>query len=274
MIKNAVQNKLVYLMPLIIFLGFTAWWIYLSTLDISLTRNSRQVWGAIYQVLALYGAVSGIFISHKWGGYKSVLGRSILAFSIGLFLQSIGQTYSSYYVFAYNVESPSYPGLGDIGFFSSVLSYIYGVVLLTKVSGARFSFKKIQYKLFAFFLPLLILVGSYIFFLKGYEFDFTNKLKIFLDFGYPFGQALYVSIAILVLVASRNFLGGIMKAPILFLIIALLFQYFSDFFFLYEANAGTWYVGNINDYLYFSSYFLMTMALIFLGSTFDKFKES
>jgi len=123
-------------------------------------------------------------------------------------------------------------------------------------------------------IPVVILIGSYLFFLKGYEFDWLNPVKIFLDFGYPLGQAIYVSIAILTLLLSRNLLGGVMKKPIFYLIFALIFQYLSDFFFLYQSNIGVWYVGNINDYLYFVSYSIMTMAIIYMGSTFTRIQQS
>lgn len=268
------KSKSIYFVPVIIFVLFSIWWLYLRFHDVDSTRNGRQLWGATYQVLALYGGIIGIIISNKWGGYKSLFGRAIMFFSLGLFLQCFGQTYSSYYVFHNVVESPSYPGIGDIGFFGSVLAYIYGVILLARVSGTGVSLKKIHNKAWALLLPIMILWGSYFFFLRGYEFDWSDKLKTFLDFGYPFGQALYVSIAILCLILSRNILGGIMKKPIIFLIFALLFQYFADFFFLYEANAGVWYVGNINDYLYAASYFIMCLSLIQIGSAFTKIQNS
>ncbi len=262
------------IIPLIIFLAFTAWWIYIKSFDIETTRNMRQLWGATYQILAFYGAIVGFTISHRWGGYKSMLGRALLAFSFGLLLQTFGQSYSSYYVYFYNVESPAYPSIGDIGFFGSVISYIYGIVLLSKLSGIRVSLQKMQNKAWIIVIPAIILIGSYMFFLKGYEFDWSNKIKIFLDFGYPLGQAFYVSMAIMALFLTRNVLGGIMKKPILFLIFALLFQYFSDFFFLYEANKGIWYVGNINDFLYSASYLIMTLSLIMFGITFHQIRNS
>ena len=272
--KFFTKIRLLYLISILIFLFFTIWWLYLRKLGIETTGNARQLWGATYQILALYGGIIGIFISKKWGGYKSILGRVILFFSIGLFLQVFGQTYSSYYVFHFNVESPSYPGIGDIGFFGSVIAYIYAVFLLSKLSGIGSSLKKIQNKILLILIPLIILVSSYFFFLKGYEFDWSNKIKVFLDFGYPIGQALYVSVAILTLFLSRKFLGGVMKKPILFLVFALIFQYFADFFFLYEANAGVWYVGNINDYLYVTSYFIMSISLIQIWIAFDKIKNT
>ena len=115
---------------------------------------------------------------------------------------------------------------------------------------------------------------SYSFFLRDYQFDWSNKLKVFLDFGYPFGQAIYVSIAIMALILCKNVLGGIMKKPLTFMLLALVVQYFCDFMFLYQANAGTWYVGGVNDYMYFVSYFLMTISLIYIGGMFDHIKES
>lgn len=274
MIQKFTKSNLIYWIPAIIFVLFSVWWLYLRNFELGATRDARQLWGATYQILALYGGIVGTFISYRWGGHKSVFGRVILAFSIGLFLQCFGQTYSSYYVFHYHVEAPSYPGIGDIGFFGSVISYIYGVFLLLKVSGAIVSLKKISNKVGAVLIAVIILGISYFFFLKGYEFDWTQKLKIFLDFGYPFGQAIYVSMAVLALIMSRNILGGIMKTPILLLIFALLFQYFSDFFFLEQAALGTWYVGNINDYLYCASYFVMSISLIQIGKTFYKIQNS
>ncbi len=87
-----------------------------------------------------------------------------------------------------------------------------------------------------------------------------------LDFGYPLGQAIYVSLAILVAFLSRSTLGGVMRMPTLCLLYALVFQYFCDFTFLYQVQHGTWYVGGINDYMYFASYFFMTISLGFIGT--------
>ena len=272
--KEHKWSKFSYIIPILIFIGFTIWWLYLRQFDSDVTRNGRQLWGATYQILAFYGAIVGLLISKKWGGYKSQLGRVALAFSAGLFLQCFGQTYSSYYVYHFAVESPPYPAIGDIGFFGSVLAYIYAVVLLSKISGVKTTLKQVHNKIFAFIIPCVILASSYFFFLKGYEFDWSSPTQIVLDFGYPFGQAFYVSIAILALVMSRNILGGIMRKSILLLIFALLFQYFSDVMFLYEAIRGSWYVGNINDYLYASSYFILFLSLVKLGSTFEKIKNS
>ncbi|MCX6757631.1 MAG: hypothetical protein NTZ44_01990 [Candidatus Nomurabacteria bacterium] len=252
-----------------LFVIISIWYFYLHTIDLSLTERMRQIWGSAYQVLAIFGGIFGLFVSKKWSGRKSLLGRAILYFSIGLLLQSFGQSVSSYYNFFQNQAIP-YPSFGDIGFFGSIFAYIAGAYTLMKATSFASSVKSIKGKSVAIILPLIILVASYFFFLQGYEFDWSNKLKIFLDFGYPFGQAIYVSVAILALFFSRNSLGGFLRKPIIFIIIALVFQYISDFTFLYQANAGTWYVGGMNDFLYAISYFLMALALINLGTVFKK----
>jgi hypothetical protein len=118
-------------------------------------------------------------------------------------------------------------------------------------------------------IPLVLLITCYFIFLQGYQFDWTHKLKIFLDFGYPLGQAIYVSIALLAYFMSRNYFDGLLRRPVVFLIAALIFQYISDFTFLYQSNANTWYVGGMNDFFYFLSYTLMTLTLIYLGGVYD-----
>jgi hypothetical protein len=175
---RAISSKTAYLFPIIIFAAFTAWWLYLRQFELDSTRDGRQLWGATYQILALYGGVVGLFISHKWGGTKSLLGRIIIAFSVGLLLQLLGQTYSSYYVYYYAVESPPYPAIGDIGFFSSVLVYIYAVFLLSKISGVKLALKKWGNKVVAFMIPCIVLFSSYYFFLTGYEAEGYSKVGI------------------------------------------------------------------------------------------------
>ncbi|HEY4513393.1 MAG TPA: hypothetical protein VJH06_02670 [Candidatus Paceibacterota bacterium] len=272
-----MKGKSMYIFPVVVFVIFSVTWLYIQQFDIEASRDLRQLWGHFYWILPVFGGIAGLFTSKKWGGYKSLLGKTILVLSMGLLLQSFGQIYSSYYVFFNDVESPPYPAIGDIGFFGSVLVYIYGVMLLSKLSGFHFSIKKIHNKIWAFLIPAFMLLLSYFMFLKGYEFDWsgwTSSITILLDFGYPLGQAFYVSIAILSLLVSRNLLGGILKRPIWYLIFALIVQSLSDFVFIYQATRGTWYVGGFNDYMYLTSYFLMTLALIHMSSVFKKIKES
>ncbi len=254
------------------FLCLSFWWLSMYVRGL-MDAPENNYFTLTYPLLSLVGGIAGIIFANKWGGLKSLLGRSMTMFSYGLLAQFFGQAMYAYYIYIKGIEVP-YPSWGDLGYFGSVIFYIFGAILLAKVSGLKFTVKSVHGKIQAIFIPLLLLVLSYLYFLRSYEFDFSDKLRIFLDFGYPLGQAVYLSIAILALLLSRNFLSGIMKKPIIFLIFALVFQYFSDFMFIYQSNMETWYVGGVNDYFYFISYFLMTIALVYFGSIYNKLRST
>lgn len=251
----------------VFFVLFTLWWVFLK-LTTEPESLHNQLFAAVYGVMALWGAIWGVNISLKWGGFKSVMGKLILMFALGLFAQEFGQLTYSYYIYFARVEVP-YPSIGDLGFFGYMPLYLYGILLLGRAAGIKVSLRSFKSQIQAVFIPLAMLVFSYILFLQKYEFDWSNPLIIFLDFSYPLGQAFNVSMAILVYSLSRKILGGIMRSRILFILIAFVAQYLADFTFLYQANRGTWYAGGINDYMYFVSYFLMTLALIQLKTTAD-----
>ncbi len=248
---------------LALFVVLGVWWVYLSPFSPPTDENqfSRYVWGASYQLIAILGGVWGLTVSRSWGGFRSVVGRSIGAFSLGLLFQAFGQSVYSFYNLFLKVEAP-YPSLGDIGFFGSIPLYIYGALLLAKASGVAVSLRTFANKMQAVVIPLVLLVVSYLFFLKDYEFDFSNLLQVLLDFGYPLGQALYVAFAILTFLLSRRTLGGMMKGPVLLLIVALLAQYVADYNFLFQFSRESWYVGGYGDFLYLFAYLTMALSLI------------
>lgn len=242
------------------FIFLSVWWFVLYFIFGAQLERQNLYWAATYQIIALEGGILGLIFSRTWGGFKSLMGRAILFFSLGLLFQSFGQTAFSFYNLALNVEIP-YPSIADVGFFGSLLLYLFGILSLARISGARIKLKKGSGKLKAFLLPLLVLLLSYAIFLNGYGFDRT-PLTIFLDFGYPLGEAVYVSIALLVLLLSKNILGGVMKRSLLFLTIALIAQYCAEFNFLYQALNETWINGGYGDFMYLFAYFLMTVSLI------------
>ena len=252
----------------------TIWWAILGPFSpVPETESARYLWGGFYQIMAYWGGINGLLIARKWGGFKSILGRALLAFSIGLLCQGFGQSVYTFYLFYLGIEAP-YPSLGDLGYFGTIPFYIYGVVLLARVIGVRVSVQSYVKKMQAVLIPVVMLVVSYVLFLRYYEFDFSTPIKTFLDFGYPLGQAIYVSLAILALLLSRNVLGGMMRYPILILLIALVAQYLADYIFLYEFNKEEWYVGGLNDYMYLFSYFLMAVGIANVGVAFKRITQT
>lgn len=270
-IKKQWQAKI----ALLIFVGFSLWWVYINIIT---QRNGFQYdyfgdFGDLYGLMALWGAICGIFISFKWGGMKSLMGRAILFFSLGLFLQEFGQiTYSIYYDFI--TREVPYPSLGDLGFFGSIPFYILGIFFLAKASGVKLGLQSVANKIQAVVIPLVMLVIGYWLFLRGYEFDWNNPIKTILDFGYPLGQAIYVSLALLTYLLSRKVLGGIMRNNILFILFAFCIQFLADYNFLYQNSKGTWINSGYGDYLYLLAYFLMTFGLLQLKTVLSKLQSS
>ncbi len=197
----------------------------------------------------------------KWGGTKAVVGRALLFFSLGLFSQEVGQLVSSYYTQIAHTDLP-YPSLGDVAYFGSVILYLIAAFFLAKAVGVKFALKKVQYKVLAIAVPIAILAISYFVLLHGYQYDTSKPLTVFLDAGYPIGQALYISVALIAYLLSRKMLGGIMKSGILLVIAALVVQYISDFSFIYEVHRGAYVPGKFDDLFYLIAYFVMAMALI------------
>ncbi len=269
--QKLLTNHFVLLASLF-FWGMSVWWVTIILHGYRGT-NDNNLFTVIYPILSLAGGITGLIYAERWGGFKSLIGKALKFLSFGLLAQFFGQAAYTYYIYLKGVAVP-YPSIGDIGYFGSVVFYFLGALYLAKVCGFGRSTRSLSSKLLALVVPILLLACSYFFFLRGYDFSSINYLKTFLDFGYPIGQAIYVSVGIIALLLSSTAMGGIMKKPILFLIFALIFQYISDFVFLYQANNGSWYVGGLNDYLYLASYFLMTIALVNIGGVFRTINEA
>jgi len=258
----------------ITFIAFALWWLYINVfVRAPLSDNIHyKLFGATYGVMSLIGGCIGLAASRKWGSHKSMVGRALLFFSIGLLLQAFGQVAYSFYVYVLKVDIP-YPSVGDVGYFGSVLLYIYAAWELSKALGFKLSVKNKTKKFIAVAVPLVLLSGSYYYFLRGYAFDFSSlkaSLTVILDFGYPLGQAVYIAIAIMTYLLSRKMLGGVMKNKVLLVLFALVVQYTADSSFLYAAKAEKFFASGANDFMYLLSYTVMALALTTFRGGFTK----
>ena len=266
--NNRVAKVIIVIYAILVF-----FWIWIIINDLK-EGTFNNLYGALYPLISLVGGLYGIFlVSKKWGGYKSVIGKGIFFLSLGLLAEVFGQWAWSYYVIIQKIEVP-YPSIADIGYFAIIPLYIYAMYNFAKASGIKMGLKSFFGKIQAIIIPLLMVIIAYFLFFKNIPLDFSNPLKIFLDFGYPGFEIIAVSIAILTYSLSRNVLGGIMKFKILFIVFALVFQYVTDYIFLYQVGVGTYYNGGIVDLLYTTSFMIMALAIIDLGSAFEKIKNN
>lgn len=244
---------------LIYFCLMTIWW--LVTPFIRTVNYDRYFFdfGNIYGLVAAWGGVWGIAVAMQYKKQKN-LSKAILFIAIGLLLQEFGQLGYAVYYFLWNIQIP-YPSVGDIGYFGSALAYIVGVYYLAKSVGINLKLKTFQNQLLAVVVPTLMLMLGYLLFLQHYQFDWSQPVRIFLDFGYPFVQAIYVSIAMLIYLLSRD-IEGLVNRQIGLIVIALVWQFICDYTFLYQASKETWQVNGGNDYMYLVSYVLMSVIVL------------
>lgn len=270
----AITNRysVLYTIHTIFFMSLTGWWITIYARGL-IDSPENSGYTLTYPFLALLGSIIGIVASQKWGGFGSRFGKTVSFLTLGFLFQFLGQAIYAYYIYVLKVDVP-YPSFGDIGYFGSVLFYIIGLMYLTQTVGIKMTLQNAFGKIVVVLLPIILLAGSYLLFLQKYDFTQSSYIKIFLDFGYPLGQAFYLSLTIIIILAARNIMGGTMRTPLLLLLVALLAQYLADFMFLYQAQWGTWYIGGPNDFLYSVSYFLMATALTAISSKYNYIKNS
>lgn len=268
--EKLTNPKLSMLMKIVgfSFIIFTIYWIIAQLMSLEHIYNF-YIFSATYFIVAVYGGLWGIGIAKKWGGLKSIMGKAIFFFSLGLFSQSVGQILYLIYDILFHIQA-AYPSLGDIGYFGTIPLYIYGVLLLIKASGIKIEFFSIKQNLKIFVFAVFILIIEYLFLLQQYKFDLSNPMKILLDFVYPLGGWIYTYLVLLLYLKIKKTKNSNMKDKVVLFFIALFVQFLADYVFIYQKNAGTWQVGQINDYMYFFAYLLMTLAIIRINSGISK----
>lgn len=263
MLHTLSKSKLTYII-VIFYILLALWWmkIFLSG---QTSGDENLLFGFAYSFIALIGGINGLITAQKWGGFKSLMGRGISFLSIGLLGYWFGQVSWSYYNFILHVEVP-YPSIADIGYFSVIPLYTIGMLSFAQTAGAGITLRKLQGKLIVFILPLISLTITYYLFLKNLSPDFTDPIRTFLDYGTPLGYAIVISMALTAYALTADVLGGKMKSKIMFIIFALIAQNITDNTFLYQAAAGTYYNGGVNDLMFATTFMLMSIGLIGLKS--------
>lgn len=238
----------------------------------SKTGDINFTYSFLFGLIPLVGGLIGLVKSRLWGGLRTVLGKAIFFFSLGLLLWGLGETVWSYYNFFENEPAP-YPSLADLGFAPSIFFWILGSVYLAKASGAFLAFKRSPIaKVLALIILILAAAAAYYMLIevarKGVLVpEGESKLKTILDIAYPLGDFLALCFAIIVFVLGNKYLGGFYKGAIGFILAGLGVMYFADFVFSYTTTAGTFYNGNWGDLLLSTGTFLMSFGILGFATT-------
>jgi hypothetical protein len=263
MLSSIFRSKLTYIL-LISYLLLFIWWIQIQLTGVK-NGNENYYFNFVYAFIAFVGAINGLVISRKWGGFNSYIGRGIIFFSLGLLGEWFGETVWSYYNIVAHIQVP-FPSIADAGYFSIIPFYSLGIFYFAKSSGAKFTLKSIYGKLILIIIPAIMLTVSYFLYLKNLNLDTSQPLTTFLNYGYPIGEAITISLALLTYGLTNRILGGNMKSKILFIIFALGIQYLTDSTFLYTAASNTYFNAGPVDMMYTTSFLTMALALIALNN--------
>jgi hypothetical protein len=248
------------------FLVVLGLWVYIQATG---TRDSNinYTYSFLFGLIPFFGGLIGMFMSKQWGGLKSVLGKAIFFFSLGLFLWGFGENIWSYYNF-FKSEPAPYPSVADVGFAPSIFFWIVGTYYLAKASGAFLAFKKSTWaKVFVIVVPAILLLASYYMLVKVARGgtlvpEGETPLKVVLDIAYPLGDFLALTFALVVFTLANKYLGGYYRAAIASILLGLAVMYFGDFSFSYTTTTGTFYNGNWGDLLLASGLFFMTLGIL------------
>jgi len=254
---NALKKSWLTYFLLVYFVLIYAWYMVIQFTGSENNYLFNWSYGIIGLVASIYGVVIAV---KKWGGFKSSLGKLLIFLSIGLFSQWIGLQIWTYYNLVAKQEVP-YPSFADIGYFGLVPAYIIAALLLAKVCGARFSLRSAKGKLLVFTLPIISLSVAFFLFVRDVGFQDTTPIKLFFDLAYPIGEIIPPTIALVVLILTTGIMGGKMRSRIQLIVIAFMFQFFTEYLFLYQSGTGTYVNGGISDLCYATSYLIMGLTL-------------
>ena len=199
-----------------------------------------------------------------WGGSKSAVGKAVLLISLGTTSWGLGTLIWSFYNFVLHVSVP-YPSWADLGYVLAVPLWTIGVFYLSKATGAKFSLRQLRGRLMLILLPLFAAIASYyslyVIARKSSIVVEGGLLKIFLDFYYPLGDWIILTVAFLVFGLSLQYLGGRFRWPVLITLLGFVFMFISDFMFSYTTTVESYYNGHLVDLLFTVAIFVISFGI-------------
>ena len=216
-------------------------------------------------LVPLLGGVGGLLNAKKWGGLRSSLGKALTLLSLGLIAWGLGQMVWSYYVI-FTSNSVPFPSFADLGYITAVPLWALGIIGLSKATGAKYGLKKKSRMLGALVLPFILAGASYYFLVvlaRGGTLipSGDNLVKTVLDVGYPLGDVVVLTFAVLIYGLSAGYLGGRYRMAINTLLAGYVVMYFADFSFAYTTTKNTYYNGHWVDLLFPTALAMMAYGL-------------
>ncbi|MFA6474782.1 MAG: hypothetical protein WCV88_01110, partial [Patescibacteria group bacterium] len=239
-----------------------------SIISLNLFHWSYNGYGLIFVFfqagLPCIGTMIGFYRMKQWGGYKSIVGKSLFFISVGLLFWSLGTFIWVYYNMFLYVEVP-YPSWMDLAYFQVPIFLGIGIIMLANLTSIQTQVRKTKEKIYFFLIPILMAIVTYYFIfmqLHGGAIALSDgAIKIFLDLYYPGGDIAILTILIIFSGLEFNYIGERLKLPVTLVIIGLVVNYVADFCFSYSTSVGTYYNGNFVDLLFGIAMFTLSLSV-------------
>lgn len=256
-----LKRSTLIVIPSFIFFSYLCLWSIIQFVAKTTDGTLNNFFADTYGILAGIGGLICLLIASKWDYLRSYVGKSVFFLAIGLLSQFLGQLSYTLLFYVYGIEN-AYPAFGEVFYLATIPLYIMGIWFIAKASGFTLNSRSYSKYVSAVIVPSILMSISYYLFLRTYDATDLPFSIVFLDYVYPIGQALFVSLAIVTYYGTKDVLGGVMRQRVLFILFALVFQYVADSMFIYETRNEIWYAGGLSDLMFLISYYLMTLGLV------------
>lgn len=235
-----------------------------------------QLWHPYY--FGLLYATTGIIpawtyslrTARLYGGFRSAIGRAIVLLSIGLsswgvgnFLWYLANTRGT------TVPYPSWPDVGYLGILpmsAVALFALRKVIGLNRSDAVKLLWIPLVIALISTYFDTPLLGGKAYLVAEGGGLDKANVVSWI----YVGSDTLLMSMALMLLVKSRNAAGGLFFRPVLAIAAGFVSLYVGDTLFFARVFNETFYNGDISDVLYALAMFLPPLGVYYFHSSYVK----
>ncbi|HOR23648.1 hypothetical protein KBB76_01855 [Candidatus Saccharibacteria bacterium] len=234
-------------------------------------QTINAFWAMAMGFLTAFYGVLALITAKYWSWLHSKIGQAVFFIGAGNFIWGAGQLVWAYYFYRYPNQEYQPQRILDVLFFSAVPLWFYGVLKLTKASGAKYGLKKLKGKLLVLFLVVFMGALSYyllVFLAREGSAYFNQPLwEQFFDLGYSVGDAIIFTVALAIFGLSWRLLGGRFKAPVIVMLAGFGVMYVADVLFSYLGGKELYYNGDISDMLYLAAVVIISAGACLLDPT-------
>jgi hypothetical protein len=236
-------------------------------------------WAAGLALLAITSGLFGLITAKNWSWLKSGVGQGVFFISLGTIMWGIGQAGWTYYLFKDPTVASPPSRILDVLFMSSIPFWLYGILKLSRATGAKYGLRKKSGKILAILLILIMAVASYyvlVVVARG-GMDYFNDKPLFdivVDLGYSIGEGIIFTLALVIFGLSWKYLGGRFKNPILTILTGFGILFFADFAFSYLNGQEKYYNGDISDLLFLVAFSVLGVGVCLLDPSIRQNKYS